>query len=226
MDDNGYITKTELARRHIQKLILSGDLRAGDRVTTRGISEGVGVSETPIREAIRSLASEGWLTVQTHIGAVVATLRPDQIREISALRGSICALAIELSGDYYHEGAIKSLAKNLETARKAVERGNAEMFGDLNNDFHRMLCDTPYSPWCYRIFENMLGLMSSQRHGFQPDPARLKQAFDEHEAIVHHIREHNYKAAAKVARQHELNAGTFLVGAMQAAGVFDQQKAV
>lgn len=225
MDDNGYITKTELARRHIQKMILSGALRAGDRVTTRGVSDALNVSETPIREAIRSLASEGWLTVQTHVGAVVATLRPDQIREISALRGSVCALAIELSGDFYREGVLDQLEENLGAARKAVARGDSETFGHLNNDFHRMLCDTPYSPWCLRIFVNMLGLMSSQRHGFQPDAARLQEAMDEHEAIVAHIRAGAYDAAAEVARQHELNAGTFLVGAMQAAGVFEPDTA-
>ncbi|MDF1854414.1 GntR family transcriptional regulator [Pseudooceanicola sp.] len=223
--DNGYITKTELARRYIQKTILSGQVRAGDRVTTREVSDALGVSETPIREAIRSLSSEGWLTVQNHVGAVVASIRPEQIHEISALRGAICGLAIELSGDYYDAAILAQLDANLEAAHKAVANGEVHAFAELNSKFHHMLCDTPFAPWCLRIVENMLGLMSSQRHGFPPDLARLKQAVGEHQEIVEHIRRGNYAEAAAVARTHELNAGIYLVGAMHDAGIFENQRA-
>ena len=61
---NIYVTKTEMARRHIQGMVLSGTVRPGDRITSREVSTALGISETPIREAIRSLESEGWLEVQ------------------------------------------------------------------------------------------------------------------------------------------------------------------
>lgn len=66
-----YLSKADIARRHIEGLILSGTVKPGDRITTREVSEALGMSETPIREAIRSLAAEGWLSVRLHVGAVV-----------------------------------------------------------------------------------------------------------------------------------------------------------
>ena len=66
-----YMTKSDVARRHILGMILSGAVRSGARITTREVAEALGISETPIREAVRSLASEGWLEVQSHVGADV-----------------------------------------------------------------------------------------------------------------------------------------------------------
>ena len=66
-----FLSKADIARRHIEGLILSGAAKPGDRITTREVSEALGISETPIREAIRSLAAEGWLEVKPHVGAVV-----------------------------------------------------------------------------------------------------------------------------------------------------------
>ena len=115
-----YMTKAEHARQHIQEMVLSGRVGPGDRITTREVSLALGISETPIREAIRSLASDGWLEVQNHIGAVVQGLRAEQIREISALRGLICGLAVELgAGNFNAErlAKMKSSSVLINTAR-------------------------------------------------------------------------------------------------------------
>ena len=66
-----FMTKSDVARQAIQELILSGQARAGERITSREISEALGMSETPIREAMRSLSAEGWLDFHPHQGVVV-----------------------------------------------------------------------------------------------------------------------------------------------------------
>ena len=91
-----HLTKSGLARQHIQELILSGAVREGQHLTAREVCEAVGISETPVREAIRGLAAEGWLELNAHHGVVVATLRAEHIAEIHALRGALAALAVEL----------------------------------------------------------------------------------------------------------------------------------
>ncbi|MDC9825161.1 GntR family transcriptional regulator [Devosia sp. ZB163] len=208
------LTKSQLARRHIQKMILSGEIRPGDRLTTREVSQALGISETPCREAVNSLAAEGWLEVQSHVGAVVQGLRIDQIKEISALRGLICELAIELNASRYDADFLGRLDENIERSFAALEINDFGTFGALNYQFHKMLCDGPGSPYSYRILENMLGLMSSRRHGIPAYRERLEEAIQEHCQIRDRLKSGDFEGAARIARQHELNTGKFLIRKM------------
>ncbi|MCR9121091.1 MAG: GntR family transcriptional regulator [Phyllobacteriaceae bacterium] len=206
-----FITKTEMARRHIQSMILGGAVGPGDRITTREVSNALGISETPIREAIRSLASEGWLNVQSHIGAVVQGLRIEQIREISALRGSICGLAIELGAPNFTKARLAEIDKNISDYGAALEARDYRRVLETNYDFHLLLCDNPQSPWCRRLLENMHGLMSAQRHGIAPNQLRLNEALEEHKRIRDMLRAANFAGAADMVKQHEKNTGDFLI---------------
>jgi DNA-binding GntR family transcriptional regulator len=206
-----YMTKAEVARQHIQSMVLSGAVGPGDRITTREVSDALGISETPIREAIRSLASEGWLEVQNHIGAVVQGLRAEQIREISALRGLVCGLAIELGAANFDEARLAAIDRNIALSGEALAKGDYAGFGERNYEFHLMLCDNPESPWCRRLLENMHGQMSAQRHGIPPQPARLDEALKEHTRIRDLLRAGDFTGAAGMVRQHEKNTGDFLI---------------
>lgn len=208
------LTKSQLARRHIKKLILSGEIKPGDRLTTREVSQALGISETPCREAVNSLAAEGWLEVQSHVGAVVQALHVDQIKEISALRGLICELAIELNASRYDAAFLERLDENIEQSFAALKANDISQFGALNHQFHKLLCDGPGSPYSYRILENMLGLMSSRRHGMPVYRERLEQALQEHCQIRDRLRDGDFQAAARIARQHELNTGQYLIRKM------------
>ena len=215
-----YMTKADMARQHIQSMILTGVVGPGDRITTREVSSALGVSETPIREAMRGLASEGWLDIQSHVGAVVQGLHPEQIREISALRGLICSLAIDLGAANFDESRLARIDQNIEASAGALKRKDYALFAEKNREFHELLCDNPQSPWCRRLLDNMNGLMSVQRHGIPPQHARLVEALEEHRQIRDMLRAKNFGGAAEMVRRHENNTGDFLIstiGEMPAA---------
>jgi DNA-binding GntR family transcriptional regulator len=208
---NTYMTKAEMARRHIQSMILSGSVVPGDRITTREVSTALGISETPIREAIRGLASEGWLEVQSHIGAVVQGLRTEQIREISALRGRVCSLAIELGAPNFDAERLAMIDDNIKAYAKALQRKDYDLVAETNYEFHELLCDNPQSPWCHKLIENMHGQMSAQRHGIPPQHNRLGEALEEHKRIRDMLRAGDFAGAADMVMQHEKNTGDFLI---------------
>lgn len=208
---NGFVTKAEIARRHIQYMILNGVVGPGDRITTREVSDAIEVSETPIREAMRGLASEGWLEIQNHIGAVVQGLRTEQIREISALRGLVCALAIELGTANFDEKRLSDIDANIIASAKALAQKDYELFSEKNHEFHKLLCDNPQSPWCLRLFDNMYGLMSAKRHGIPPNRSRLASSLAEHKRIRDLLRAGDFIKAAEMVKQHEANTGNFLI---------------
>ncbi len=219
---NAYMTKAEMARRHIRSMILNGKARPGDRITTREVSGALGVSETPIREAMRSLASEGWLDIHNHIGAVVQGLRTEQIREISALRGMICSLAIELGASNFDKARLADIDRNIETSAEALEREDYRLFAQRNIEFHELLCDNPQSPWCRKLLDSLNGLMSAQRHGVAPQQGRLAEALAEHGRVRDMLRAGDFAGAAAMVRQHEQNTADFLIGAIDGLAAADR----
>ena len=210
-----YLTKSDVARRHILGMILSGKVRSGARITTREVAEALGMSETPIRESIRGLASEGWLEIQSHVGAVVACFGGTQVEEIYALRGLIGALAVERGGPAYDEARLAQIDANIATAAEAVASGDVERYAQLNNEFHVLLCDTPASQWCLKILLNLRAQTTVQQ-GFAAVPARLAESLAEHRMIVAAIRKADFAEAAELIRRHEHAAGAALINELTA----------
>lgn len=197
-----FLSKADVARRHIEELILSRSVKPGDRITTREVSEALGMSETPIREAIRSLAAEGWLDVQPHVGAVVASAGAEQLKEIYALRGLVGGLAIELGAGSYDAKRFKEIDANIAASRKAVAAQDVQRYTQLNHEFHILLYDTPHSQWSLRMLVT-LSALSSARYGFAMMPQRMAASLKEHQAIRDAIHAGKYQNAVELIKRHE-----------------------
>lgn len=208
-----FLSKSDIARRHIERMIISRQVRPGDRITTREVSEALGISETPIREAIRSLASEGWLEVQTHIGAVVATAGREQLREIYALRGTIGALAIELGKSSFNEERLALIDANIAEATAAVEARDTDRYTQINHEFHVLLNDTPQSQWCLRMLVS-LSAMTSAHYGFHLLPERMAASLAEHRAVRDALRAGDFDAAVSLIKLHEHSAYETIASAL------------
>jgi GntR family transcriptional regulator, vanillate catabolism transcriptional regulator len=206
-----FTTKSGLAHQQIKQMILSGEVKPGDRIKMAELSRKLGISETPIREAILALTAEGWLDMTTHVGAVVRTINVEQVHEISSIRGLISGLALELNGPRFDAALLQKLRENVETMDAAVQRGDLQGFATFNDEFHRLIYRDHVSPWCARIIEGMLGLLSHQRHGIAPNVERLQDSVREHRKMLEYLCEGDFRAAADMAKLHERNAGLFLI---------------
>ena len=130
------------------------------------------------------------------------------------MRGRICGLAIELGAPNFSEARLEQIDEVIDALDAALNSGDFALFASKNYEFHELLCDNPQSPWCHRLLSNMLGLMSSQRHGIPPHRERLEQAQKEHCRIRDLLREGNFAAAAEMAKEHERITGDFLIRAI------------
>jgi DNA-binding GntR family transcriptional regulator len=215
-----HLTKSGLARQHIQELILSGAVREGQHITAREVCEAVGVSETPVREAIRGLAAEGWLELNAHHGVVVATIRAEHIAEIHALRGALAALAVELGAASYTAETFAALERNIAESERAVGAQDPAAYARLNREFHLLMCDTPHTPWTLRLTSSLTAQTSAQRRGFEAIPGRLAASLAEHRAILAALRQGDTSRAATLLIDHERRAGAALIAALS-----DQRRA-
>ncbi len=211
-----YRTKSDIARQHIQELIVAGQLRAGDRFTSREVSQALGMSETPIREAIRSLAAEGWLTLSAHLGAVVASIKREELAEVYALRGALQALALELGGASFDAARLAALDANLAEAEIAAAAPDPAAYARLNREFHILLADTPASRWTLKLLGTVWAQSAAMHRGFEVFPARMLRSVAEHRAIRAAIGAGDIAGAAALLAEHERIAGQSLIAALTA----------
>jgi DNA-binding GntR family transcriptional regulator len=207
-----------MARQHIRRLILTGEVRAGERLTSREVCEALGMSETPVREALRSLAAEGWLDMHPHLGVVVAGVDPKNITELYLIGGMLGALAIELGAPAHDAAYLDRLERILERAEAAAAAGDTAGYGVLNRQFHAALCDTPHSLWTRKVLTALIDQTEAATHGFAPVPHRLAASMAEHRAILAALRRGDAAAAAELARQHERNAGEAMLAVIRRKG--------
>jgi DNA-binding GntR family transcriptional regulator len=212
--DTVHLTKSGRAREHIQELILSGAVREGQHLTAREICEALAISETPVREAIRGLAAEGWLEFHPHHGVVVATIRAEHIVEIHALRGTLAALAVRLGAHAYTEATFAALDANIAESAAAVAADDFHTYARLNREFHLLMCDTPHTQWTMRLTSSLTAQTSAQRRGFQAIPGRLPASLAEHRAILEALRGGDTERAATLLIEHERGAGAALILAL------------
>lgn len=123
-------------RDELRDRILTGQLRPGDRLVERELAEGLGVSRVPVREAIRSLESEGFVVVQSPRRVVVRQLDKPDVEELFDVREALEGLAAGLAASRATPRDLRRLERLLEDAAKATATNEASRITALNTRFH------------------------------------------------------------------------------------------
>jgi DNA-binding GntR family transcriptional regulator len=134
-----FSTKTDVVYKALREHIVNGDLEPGTRLLQKKIAEELGVSEIPVREAIRHLQAEGLVVVTPHSGAEVASFRPEEIEEALAIRGVLEGFAARTAVGRATPGAIAELRSILGDMERCVENDDRASYGILNRKFHSKL---------------------------------------------------------------------------------------
>ena len=122
---NEYLPLRDVVFNTLRQAILKGELAPGERLMEIQLAERLGVSRTPIREAIRKLELEGLVLMIPRKGAEVAKISEKSLRDVLEVRRSLEELAIELACQRMTEEEINSLEQTQEEFKKAVARGDA-----------------------------------------------------------------------------------------------------
>ncbi|MGN6318319.1 GntR family transcriptional regulator [Trinickia sp.] len=151
-----HLTATQFAADRIRESILSGDLKPGDRLQQHALAALYGVSHVPLREALRGLESEGFISISPRRGAFVQPLTREDAQDIFELRALTECRAMLLSGPNLKAGQIAVLreiceeADGIEELTESIEgEGRLALLNewhDVNARFHRVLyseCDRP-----------------------------------------------------------------------------------
>lgn len=182
---DGTHTKYREAYRAILARILRGEFRPGERVTIEVLARELGMSPTPVREAVRQLEAEGVLTYTPHAGARLAHIDPRAYGELVSVRAVLEGWATALGAPRLGSGTLQRLRELNGRMRQAVQKGDLTTFDRLNRRFHRAL----YQRCGHRLLTELLeGLRARtdlvRQRVFPFIPHRGVESVEEHDRLL------------------------------------------
>jgi DNA-binding GntR family transcriptional regulator len=205
MTDTGAIGRTHASlgarvAADLRRAILTGRRRPGERLVEDRLSEEMGVSRVPIREALRTLAAEGLVELQPRRGASVADVSKDVARDLVEVRATLEALNARLAARNHEPGIIEELRQVLKEGNAAARSRNVDDLVRLNGAFHDKLAQAGRNSILWDI---MRTLRERTNLVFAANGARrAQQDWDEHSKILAAVIDGDEQLAEMLAARH------------------------
>ncbi|MDI3481562.1 MAG: hypothetical protein PWQ97_1217 [Tepidanaerobacteraceae bacterium] len=186
----------------IREAIITGELKPGERLMEVQLAEEMGVSRTPVREAIRKLELEGLVVMIPRKGAYVAGLSLKEAADVFEIRESLEGLAAALAAERITDEELETMEKILSSVQKAVEGGDVETIIKKDAEFHQILFAATRNHRLAQIINNLKEQIDRFRVQSFTNPARIKSILQEHRSIVNAIKARDANMAEKLTREH------------------------
>ncbi|MBR5318074.1 MAG: GntR family transcriptional regulator [Peptococcaceae bacterium] len=201
----------------LRDAIVTQVLKPGERLMQVQLADEMGVSRTPLREAIRALELEGLVIVTPHKGAYVADVSMKDINEIYEVRSALEMLAVSLAVERITDKELDALERQLSGQFKIQESRGCDWNNTayIDSTFHSIIYQAANNQ-CLVRFANILQEQLQQlRATSSTFPDRDKTALEEHKQIVKALVEHNGELASRLAREHVANAERAMISSME-----------
>ncbi|MGD0605060.1 MAG: GntR family transcriptional regulator [Streptosporangiaceae bacterium] len=196
----GYVSKTDLVAALIRELIITGTLGPGEQLRQRDLAQRFGVSQTPVREAMRRLESEGLLVCDTHKGFTVVASDQGLLEENFLIRAALESLAASLAARKVDAASLARLRELNERMRALADDDPA--FAELNREFHFTVYSCARSP----LLLSLMRLLWASLHG-GPQVSRTRaESARQHDDILTALSDGDAERAAALTYQHIMGA--------------------
>lgn len=195
-----FATKLDLAERQLIRLIASGEIAPGEPIRQSHLAERMGISPTPVREALRRLEAQGLVVLEPHRGVRVAEVEPHEMSEIYEIRAALEGLAVEhavprLSAKQMQ--AVEAAQARLERAWAASE---TKQLAKLNYQFHTLIYRMSGRPRLIKLIDSLWPLFP--RDSMWAIPGRGPGIVREHRDVLDAIRAGDAERAHRAMRVH------------------------
>lgn len=194
------VTKTDAAYRAMRLAIEDGSLKGGERLTVNALQDWLGMSPTPIREALRLLQADGVVKHTPHHGMVVAEFSPEAILEVYRLRRELESLAAGWAAERATDAHLKQLRRTHQRFESAVEQNPAgSEVAALNASWHATIYDAADSPHLREFIERLWSNGGGKAMWIS---GRAEEAVAQHAEILAALEERDAELAADLMRKH------------------------
>ena len=197
-----YLPLRDVVFKTLRQAILTGELKPGERLMEIHLANRLGVSRTPIREAIRKLELEGLVVMIPRRGAEVAEISEKSLKDVLEVRRSLDILCAELACDRITDDGIEALKSACMEFEKATLTKDAKIIASADVTLHNLIIEATQNDRLISLINNLSEQMYRYRFEYIKDESQHENLVKEHEAIFKAISKRNKKQAAKAAGVH------------------------
>ena len=168
----------------IRDAILDGTLASGERVKERNVAAQMGVSTTPVKEALRRLEQDGLIVSRPRRGAVVSEAALTSIQEIIEIRASLEGLTVRLAAEKMNDAEREELSQQLDEMRRLTgESTDQSALEEANARFHHLFREAARNSFLHRFLDYLEPFDRSVRHHALLVAAEARRGLDEHARV-------------------------------------------
>jgi DNA-binding GntR family transcriptional regulator len=198
--DLNHQTMQESIAEKIRDLILSGQLEPGVRLMQNELAEKLGVSRTPVREALQKLASEGLVTFSPYKGASVAEFSSAELEDIYSIRIALEGYCARLAAVRITDSQLEQLQALFERMKQEYARADRWQLLAANRKFYAVLYAIPNQPRLYDLIMQYLDMADPYRRMALAQERYFKHIIDGHENLLAAIRQRDPEAVEGLIR--------------------------
>lgn len=201
-DINEFLPLRDVVFNTLRQAILTGELKPGERLMEIHLANKLGVSRTPIREAIRKLELEGLVTMIPRRGAEVAQITEKSMNDVLEVRRALDALCAELACDRITEEGLSALKDACTRFELAIKTKDAKKIAQADVALHDIIVQATGNQRLIQLVNNLSEQMYRYRFEYIKDTSQHENLVEEHRIIYESILKKDKVTAAQAARIH------------------------
>ncbi|MBQ5421498.1 MAG: GntR family transcriptional regulator [Clostridium sp.] len=205
MKMDAFLPLRDVVFQTLRQAILREDLAPGERLMEIPLANKLGVSRTPLREAIRMLEQEGLVVMIPRRGAQVAGISEKSLRDVLEVRKSLEKLAVELACERMTEEDMKEMNRAEEAFSAAVHEGDALRIAETDEQFHDVIYNSTGNTKLVQLLNNLREQMYRYRLEHIKDEKSRLSLLEEHQRMMAALRSRDVELAKKAAGEHIVN---------------------
>jgi DNA-binding GntR family transcriptional regulator len=199
-------SKNEVVYQQLHKFIITGVYKPGSRLVIDQVAAEIGVSQIPVREAVRQLEADGFVTIEPYTGATVTEINANLIYEIFALLENLEVFCSRSACDQLTDEQINEITALVQKMDASVS--DPEKWSEQNKEFHLLIGSYSMSTLANGMLRKVLDHWDRLRFHYLKDVlgVRTREAQQEHHQIIEAMRERNKDKVEVLVHQHNQNA--------------------
>ena len=192
----------ELALEHLRSSIVDGTLKMGQALSERGISEELGVSKSPVREALAQLRDEGLVIIEPQKGARVFSLSEEEVTQICDFRQAIETATFELALARDPVGLAENMGRVVQEMARQRNAGNEGAYLALDTNFHQLIFEHAGNHYLTASYTRYVGKIAALRTHLSALPRHTELSFQEHQKIFTAVQKGDMNVIRSLLAEH------------------------
>lgn len=202
----------EIVYEELKRRIMTGKITPHTRMMEVDLAEDMGVSRTPVREAIRKLEKEGLVTIEPRKGAYASDISTEDMVNVLTVREELEALAAGIAASRITGEQISRMEHLTDLYAQAIEANDTAAIIDYDEQFHQAIVSVTDNRTLIQFVANLQELVLRFRYLYYEDFSRYRNMPEEHHHIIDALKSGDEKRASEVVREHIHSLKSFVSG--------------